>query len=148
MESREPQVSEQDLVERRRDQRVNQPESVKVRIDEPGAEGEFQAVLVNISCSGFAIRHWRKELTVGQKVRIALLAKGEIVARVMWNWAVGPVVISGLERVQSAPVIGFGPRVQATPSGAISRFSARTWFLAAGMGLLAVIGWYLTNKGW
>jgi hypothetical protein len=148
MESLEPQVSEHEFVERRRDGRVNQPESVKVWVDEPGAETEFQAVLVNISCSGFAIRHWRKELSVGQRVRIALLAKGEIVARVMWNWAVGPVVISGLERVQNAPVIGFGPRADLAPSGAISRSNARAWFLAAGTGLLVVIGWYLTNKGW
>ncbi|HKU27944.1 MAG TPA: PilZ domain-containing protein [Candidatus Sulfotelmatobacter sp.] len=147
MESREPQVSEFEFVERRRDERVNQPESVKVWVGEPGTETEFQAVLVNISCSGFAIRHWRKELSVGQRVRIAL-AKGEIVARVMWNWAVGPVVISGLERVQSAPVIGFGPRSHITPSGAISRSNARAWFLVAGTGLLVVIGWYLTNQGW
>jgi hypothetical protein len=148
MESREPQVSEQTFVDRRRDERVNQPESVKVWVDEPGAETEFQAVLVNISCSGFAIRHWRKELFVGQNVRIALLTKGEIVARVMWNWAVGPVVISGLERVQSAPLVGFGPRSEAVPSAGITRSTARAWFLAAGTGLLVVIGWYLTIKGW
>ena len=148
MESREPQVSEHEYVERRRDERVNQPESVKVWVDEPGAETEFQAVLVNISCSGFAIRHWRKELSVGQRVRIALLSKGEIVARVMWNWAVGPVVISGLERVQSAPLMGFGPRTAVLSSGTMSKSSVRAWFLAAGTGLLVVIGWYLTNKGW
>lgn len=148
MESREPQVSEHEYVERRRDERVNQPESVKVWVDEPGAETEFQAVLVNISCSGFAIRHWRKELSVGQRVRIALLSKGEIVARVMWNWAVGPVVISGLERVQSAPLMGFGPRTAVLSSGTVSKSSVRAWFLAAGTGLLVVIGWYLTNKGW
>lgn len=148
MESREPQVSEQVFVDRRRDERVNQPESVKVWVDEPGAQTEFQAVLVNISCSGFAIRHWRKELSVGQRVRIALLTKGEIIARVMWNWTVGPVVISGLEREQTAPIIGFGPRTDSAPDLAISRSNARAWFLAAGMGLLVVIGWYLTNKGW
>jgi hypothetical protein len=119
-----------------------------VWVDEPGAETEFQAVLVNISCSGFAIRHWRKELSVGQKVRIALLTRGEIVARVMWNWAVGPVVISGLEREQTAPIIGFGPRTDSAPDLTISRSNARAWFLAAGTGLLVVIGWYLTSKGW
>lgn len=148
MESREPQVSEQVFVDRRRDERVNQPEAVKVWVDEPGAQTEFQAVLVNISCSGFAIRHWRKELSVGQRVRIALLTKGEIIARVMWNWTVGPVVISGLEREQTAPIIGFGPRTDSAPDLAISRSNARAWFLAAGTGLLVVIGWYLTNKGW
>lgn len=148
MESPEPQVCEQVFVDRRRDERVNQPESVKVWVDEPGAETEFQAVLVNISCSGFAIRHWRKELSVGQKVRIAFLTKGEIMARVMWNWTVGPVVISGLEREQTAPIIGFGPRTDSAPDSTISRSNARAWFLAAGTGLLVVIGWYLTNKGW
>ena len=148
MESSEPQVSEQMFVDRRRDERVNQPESVKVLVDEPGAETEFQAVLVNISCSGFAIRHWRKELSVGQKVRIAFLTKGEILARVMWNWAVGPVVISGLEREQTGPVIGFGPRPDSAAEFRISRSNVRAWFLAAGTGLLVVIGWYLTNKGW
>ena len=148
MESHDPQASEQVFVDRRRDERITQPESVKVWVDEPGAETEFQAVLVNISCSGFAIRHWRKELSVGQKVHIALLAKGEIVARVMWNWTVGPVVISGLEREQTGPVIGFGPRPDSAGDLFISRSNARAWFLAAGTGLLVVIGWYLTNKGW
>ena len=74
--------------------------------------------------------------------------EGEILARVMWNWTVGPVVISGLEREQTAPIIGFGPRTDSAPDLAISRSNARAWFLAAGMGLLVVIGWYLTNKGW
>ncbi|HWC18625.1 MAG TPA: PilZ domain-containing protein, partial [Terriglobales bacterium] len=86
MEQREPHVSIEELVERRRDERVTQPESVKVCLEQPGKDLEFHAVLVNVSCSGLAIRHWRKELAVGQKVRIAFLAKGEVLARVMWNW--------------------------------------------------------------
>jgi len=67
---------------------------------------------------------------------------------VMWNWAVGPVVISGLERVQSVPLMGFGPRAAVLTSGAFPKSNARAWFLAAGTGLLVVIGWYLSNKGW
>jgi hypothetical protein len=117
-------------------------------MEQAGGDIEFQAVLVNMSCSGLAIRHWRRELMVGQKVRLALAAKGEIVARVMWNWAVGPVVISGLERIQSSPVIGFGPRPP-MPMGLFARSSAyRTWLLATLGGILVVFGWYLTNKGW
>jgi hypothetical protein len=148
MFSHEPQVSQTETLERRRDERVNQPDSVKVWLEHTGDEAEFQAVLVNVSCSGLAIRHWRKELPVGQRVRIALMAKGEIVARVMWNWAVGPVVISGLERVQSAPVVGFGPRPQLEHENSSKKTALRLWVLPALAGVLIVVGWYLTNRSW
>jgi PilZ domain len=148
MEHREPQVMDGALVERRRDRRTNQPESARVWMEQADGDIEFHAVLVNMSCSGLAIRHWRKELMVGQRVRLALAAKGEIAARVMWNWAVGPVVISGLERIQSSPVIGFGPR-SAMAAGLFARSSAsRTWLLATLGGILVVVGWYLKNKAW
>lgn len=148
MENREPQVSEEALVERRRDERVNQPESVKVCLEQPGAELEFQAVLVNVSCSGLAIRHWRKELSVGQRVRIAFMTKGEIAARVMWNWAVGPVVISGLERLQTSPAVGFGPRSQIEIGIATMKAASRTWLLVGLSGILVVVGWYFSSRGW
>jgi len=146
----EAQVSQEELhVERRRGERVNQPQSVTVSLDPPGKDLDFHAVLVNVSCSGLAIRHWRKELAVGQRVRIAFLAKGEVLARVMWNWAVGPVVISGLERVQESPVIGFGPRPEAESDGiAGPRTVSRGWLLAALTGLLFVVGWYFSSRGW
>jgi|SRR5438270_870907 len=148
MFSHEPQVSQAEAAERRRDARVNQPDSVKVCLEHTGDEAEFQAVLVNVSCSGLAIRHWRKELPVGQRVRIGLLAKGEIVARVMWNWAVGPVVISGLERVQTGPAVGFGPRSEIEPENVVKKTALRMWVLPALAGVLIVVGWYLTNKAW
>ena len=146
----ETQVSqpEEQLVERRRGERVNQPQSVTVSLDPPGKDLDFHAVLVNVSCSGLAIRHWRKELAVGQRVRIAFLAKGEVLARVMWNWAVGPVVISGLERVQESPVIGFGPRPEVEGGIAGPRTVSRGWLLAALTGLLFVVGWYFSSRGW
>jgi hypothetical protein len=148
MFSHEPQVSPAETVERRRDERVNQPDSVKVWLEHTGDEAEFQAVLVNVSCSGLAIRHWRKELPVGQRVRIALMAKGEIVARVMWNWAVGPVVISGLEREQTGPVVGFGPRPPIENENPAKKTALRLWVLPALAGVLIVVGWYLTNRSW
>src|SRR5207237_1766767 len=57
MFSREPQVSRAEVLERRRDERLNQPDSVTVWIEQPGDQVEFHAVLVNVSCSGLAIRH-------------------------------------------------------------------------------------------
>ena len=57
-------------VDRRRESRVNQPASVTVRTEQPGRTGKFHAVLVNSSIGGLAIRHWRKELLVGQQVRV------------------------------------------------------------------------------
>jgi hypothetical protein len=145
MFSHEPQVSLSETVERRRDERVNQPDSVKVCLEHTGDDAEFQAVLVNVSCSGLAIRHWRKELPVGQRVRIGLLAKGEIVARVMWNWAVGPVVISGLEREQSGPAVGFGPRSSIEHENPTKKMAFPMWMLPALLGVLIAVGWYLTN---
>jgi len=142
---RESQVnSEEELVV----ERVTRPQSVTVSLDPPGRDLEFHAVLVNVSCSGLAIRHWRKELAVGQRVRIAFLAKGEVLARVMWNWAVGPVVISGLERVQESPIVGFGPRAEVEGGMDAPRTVSRGWLLAALTGLLFVVGWYFSSRGW
>ena len=135
-------------VERRRAPRVNQPAGVTVRVEQSGEGDEFQAVLVNASDCGFAIRHWRRDLPVGQKVRISSPSRPEISAYVIWNWAVGPVVISGLSReAVPTPSVNLRGLLERPKAGLIesnSRFQAWTW--AALTGLLAAAAWYLRDK--
>ena len=135
-------------VDRRREPRVNQPAGVTVRVEQPGGGEEFHAVLVNASDGGFAIRHWRRDLIVGQRVRISDASQREIAASVMWNWAVGPVVISGLcrEAVHTASTHfrGLYDRPRAGFMESNSRLQAWTW--AAVTGLLAAAAWYFRDK--
>jgi hypothetical protein len=136
-------------VERRREPRVNQPAGVTVRVEQPGGGEEFHAVLVNASDGGFAIRHWRRDLIIGQRVRISDPWRQEIAASVMWNWAVGPVVISGLSREQSVPtpsahIRGFDELPKTRLFESLSRLQGWTW--AALTGLLAAAAWYLGNR--
>lgn len=135
-------------VERRREPRLTQPAGVTVRVEQPGGGEEFHAVLVNASDGGFAIRHWRRDLIVGQRVRISDHSSHEIAASVMWNWAVGPVVISGLCReaahAASAHFRGLYERPKAGLMESNSRFQAWAW--AAVTGLLAAAAWYLRDK--
>lgn len=133
-------------VERRREPRVNQPAGVTVRVEQPGGGDEFHAVLVNASDGGFAIRHWRRDLIVGQRVRISEPSRDEIAAAVIWNWAVGPVVISGLSREQAVPTPSAHLRGVYDPVELMAhpRFQAWTW--AALTGLIAAAAWYLRSK--
>lgn len=137
-----------DQMERRRQPRLNQPAGVTVRVEQPDGGEEFHAVLVNSSDGGFAIRHWRRDLVVGQKVRISGPSRHEIAAAVMWNWAVGPVVISGLcrEAVHTASTHfrGLYGRPRAGFMESNSRLQAWTW--AAVTGLLAAAAWYFRDK--
>jgi len=133
-------------VDRRREPRVNQPAGVTVRVEQPGGGEEFHAVLVNASDGGFAIRHWRRDLIVGQRVRISDASQREIAASVMWNWAVGPVVISGLCRemlpTASAHIRQMHGQLALDESN--SRFQGWAW--AGLMGLIAAAAWYFRDK--
>ena len=133
-------------LERRREPRLNQPAGVTVRVEQPNGGEEFHAVVVNSSDGGFAIRHWRRDLVVGQKVRISDPSRHEIAASVMWNWAVGPVVISGLcrEAEHTAHFRGLYDRPKAGFRDTDPRFQAWTW--AAVTGLLAAAAWYFRDK--
>jgi len=137
-------------VERRRESRVNQPASVTVWTEQPGRGEKFQAVLVNSSTGGLAIRHWRKELLIGQQVRVSCGQRGEMLAAVIWNWAVGPVVISGLNRLEHAdfPPIRVRSVVECLEqgSGTNVRAKVRSWMWAALMGVLILAGWYVRNR--
>lgn len=138
-------------VERRREPRVNQPAGVTVRVEEPSGGEEFHAVLVNASDCGFAIRHWRRDLPIGQKVRISDPSRHEIAASVIWNWAVGPVVISGLSRESvPAPTTHFRQVIGDSQAGLIeARLRSQTWAWAALTGLMAVAAaWYFGSKIW
>lgn len=131
-------------VDRRREPRVNQPAGVTVRVEQPGGGEEFHAVLVNASDGGFAIRHWRRDLIVGQRVRIADTSQHEIAASVMWNWAVGPVVISGLCREMVPTPSAHIRQIQEQLTLGNSRFQGWAW--AGLMGLIAAAAWYFRDK--
>ena len=135
-------------VDRRRDPRLNQPAGVTVRVEQQDGGGEFQAVLVNASDGGFAIRHWRRDLLVGQKVRISYPSRDEVAACVIWNWAVGPVVISGLCRESAVGAFGANfPGMQRANGGfADSNSRLQAWAWAALTGLMAAAAWYLRDK--
>jgi len=130
-------------VERRRHPRESRPAPVKVLLQALGEDVEFQAVLVNSSRGGVAIRHWRKDLMVGSHVKLSVAGSEEIAARVRWNWISGPLVISGLERVSEnefCAAAGRGNVAQSVPS------TSRALAAAALAGLMIVIGWYLKTR--
>lgn len=144
MANRELQSNVVEIAERRRDPRVNRPEAVKAWIEQDGERTEFQAVLVNISDGGLSVRHWRKDLKVGQEIFLQLPSRGELSATVMWNWTVGPVVISGLEKLQSAPILGIDTRRRIESAARSASEVAPLWWLVAGVaGILVLLGWYL-----
>ena len=131
--------------ERRREPRIERPAPVKVCMERADGKAEFQAVLVNTSTTGLAIRHWRKELSVGQQICVTGDLLGEIVARVMWNWTVGPLVISGLQKLEkSSMALVEHCRASATNAAAPAR--SRSWLWAALTGLLIVVTWYVSRS--
>jgi len=58
-------------------------------------------VVVNSSRRGLCVRHWRKGLVIGEELHLCSPSHPEIPVRVAWNWTVGPVVMSGLQLLQS-----------------------------------------------
>lgn len=131
--------------ERRRAPRIERPAPVKVCMDHADGKTEFQAVLVNTSSTGLAIRHWRKELSVGQQICVTGDLLGDIVARVMWNWTVGPLVISGLQKLEKSS-ISLVEHCRASASNAIAPGKSRSWLWAALTGLLIVVTWYVSRS--
>lgn len=136
--------------ERRGEPRTGHPNSAEVLIEEPGRTVAFQAVLINDSHGGMCIRHWSKDLAIGRTVRISSPAFPQTAARVVWNWAVGPVVISGLQRVEDhssarTVLLSFikDPR---TSSGegisSLARGQLRTYLLGTAAGLLLIAAWF------
>ena len=131
--------------DRRREPRIDHPAPVEVRMKDGKADVDFNAVLVNTSSGGLAIRHWRKDLVIGQQVLISCISIGQIAAQVMWNWTVGPLVISGLRKIGSGQ-IDFS--TDQNPAGARTPAAAqiRPWVLAVMVALLAMASWYLGSK--
>ena len=133
--------------ERRREPRVERPAPVKVCMEHADGRTEFQAVLVNTSSTGLAIRHWRKELSVGQNIRITGDLLGDLAARVMWNWTVGPLVISGLQKLEKSSILLVD---RCSPAGAMTNSAGlaklRSWLWAALTGLLIVVTWYVGTR--
>jgi len=131
--------------ERRREPRIERPAPVKVCLERENGKAEFQAVLVNTSTTGLAIRHWRKELSVGQQICVTGDLLGEIVARVMWNWTVGPLVISGLQKLEKSS-IALVEHCRCGASSAAVPGKSRSWLWAALTGLLIVVTWYVGTR--
>lgn len=134
-----------DIADRRRAARVPQSGQVVVCAERGEKVLEFHAVLMDASAGGLAIRHWNKDLAPGQQVRIAEEQRGEIRARVRWNWAVGPVVISGLETEQPADVVMLPVR-QANTSRLSMSPTVRTLIAAVAGSLLLMIGWHVGSS--
>lgn len=139
-----------DSIERRSQPRINQPHSAEVLIEQPRGNIAFPAVLVDTSQSGMCIRHWHKDLTVGQVTRISSPAFSEAAARVVWNWAVGPVVISGLQKIDgpsgmTPPLSTSSIEVGNTKKGnsTVTR-GTRVWPCALGtaVGIVVLAGWH------
>ncbi|HEX6466718.1 MAG TPA: hypothetical protein VFZ99_05385 [Terriglobales bacterium] len=123
--------------DRRHEYRALTHDSLTVFAAGPDGEAEFQAILVDSSRSGLCIRHWRKGLPVGHYLRICSTSSGEIRAQVMWNWSVGPVVMSGLKIVNSSPSL------HCDVSGSAGSKSIRkSLILGAAATLLVLITWF------
>jgi hypothetical protein len=134
------------LVERRRELRVTQPGSVNVTISQSDAPVTFPAAVVDASDGGMCIRHWRKELSIGDEVQVSPAAPDgqhdPFTATVAWNWTVGPVVMSGLEKCRSHQNDA-AIRTSSDRNTKASNVSSIIW---ASLTLLVfVLGWYFTK---
>jgi hypothetical protein len=151
-----PQPAEQ--IERRDQPRVNQPNAAEVLIRRPEGDLSFQAVVVNSSPGGMCIRHWRRDLAVGQQLRLSSPAFHNSEARVVWNWSVGPVVISGLQKLEghsdhravllrfpsnSIHTINPGEEVSAA-----KRMKVRMYLLGTASAIALIAGWIFRTKLW
>jgi hypothetical protein len=140
----------------RRDQpRNNQPDAAEVLIQGPQGDFSFQAVLVNSSQGGMCIRHWRRDLEIGQKVRLSSPPLHSSEARVVWNWAVGPVVISGLQKLEdccgvllSFPSNSIRKNDFEKKSSAVSRSRLRPYLFGTAAGMVLIAGWVFRTKLW
>jgi hypothetical protein len=150
-----PQSAQQN--ERRDQPRDNQPNAAEVLIRRPEGDVSFQAVLVNSSPGGMCIRHWRRDLTVGQQLRLLSPAFHNSEARVVWNWSVGPVVISGLQKIEShsdhrGVLLRFPSNSHTINSGegvsAAKRMKVRVYLLGTASGILLIAGWIFRTKLW
>ncbi|MBV9072167.1 MAG: PilZ domain-containing protein [Acidobacteria bacterium] len=152
------QRGEGQFIERRREPRHSQPAAVKVKVSQEGGGVEFDAIMIDSSSNGLAIRHWRKDLNIGRDLRIRLQAGPQslaydFLAQVVWNWSVGPVVISGLERVLNSAdrtrtsARGRGETsISSGEQGLAGAGKSRSWIFAVFGALLIVAGWYFRTR--
>ena len=89
--------SASERTERRHESRMPAHGAVALRINVGEKPEEFHAMVINSSHGGLCIRHWRKGLTTGDELLLCSPSHGEVPVRVAWNWTVGPVVMSGLQ---------------------------------------------------
>lgn len=152
-----PKLQVLERIDRRSHPRVNQPAAAEILIHERDGDKSFQAVLVNTSDGGMCIRHWRKDLIVGQTLRISSDAVSSTEATVIWNWSVGPVVMSGLERTEGASnrrgllrafPSSLGPVFDNGITSVAKQNRLRPYLLASGVGILLIAGWYFRTALW
>jgi hypothetical protein len=148
-----PQPAEQ--TERRDQPRDNQPNAAEVLIRRPDGDVSFKAVLVNSSPGGMCIRHWRRDLAIGQKVRLSSPALHSSEARVVWNWAVGPVVISGLQKLEdyrrvllSFPSNSIHDSDFEKKRSAVNLARLRPYLFGTAAGMVLIAGWVFRTKLW
>jgi hypothetical protein len=133
------------LVERRRELRVSQPGSVNITLRQSNTAITFPAAVVDTSEGGMCIRHWRKELVIGDEVKVSLSGSdGEaelFSATVAWNWTVGPVVMSGLEKADREKQVN--SKQAGTSGDRKTKLSSVIW---ASLTVLAfALGWLFTK---
>jgi hypothetical protein len=133
------------LVERRREPRVTQPGSVNITVSQSDAAITFPAAVVDASGGGMCIRHWRKELAIGEEVKVSSIGSDgqsdPFRATVAWNWTVGPVVMSGLEKCNQQHQLNLNaPRTFTKSNGKIAKVSSLLW--ASLTVLVVVLGWF------
>ena len=87
--------------ERRHELRAPAHGSVSLKTAATDKPEEFHAVVVNSSRRGLCVRHWRKGLVPGEELFLCSSGHLDVPVRVAWNWTVGPVVMSGLQLLQS-----------------------------------------------
>lgn len=81
--------------DRRREPRFGATGNVNVVVPRPEGKLSFSGELLDISRSGFHLRHACAELYRGERVRV-MLASGEVEAEVVWNSVHGKSVETGL----------------------------------------------------
>lgn len=124
---------------------MSQPGSVNITLSQSDTAITFPAAVVDTSEGGMCIRHWRKELVIGDEVKVSTSGSdGEselFSATVAWNWTVGPVVMSGLEKAHRQKQIN--SKQAGTSGDRKTKLSSVIW---ASLTVLAfALGWLFTK---
>ena len=150
-----------DPKERRRYPRNPQPHTAEVRIQHADGDVASQAVVINSSVDGMCIRHWHKDLSIGETARVSSPSFPEMLARVVWHWSVGPMMISGLQKIKDHPEHALPQSVHMSIDSKCptmgnlhyrkhAKVHLRLLGVVAGVaaGMLLAAGWHFRNTLW